>query len=325
MALLPLLTQPLPSRQPVTGSGWTAATLDAPERWYYRLSPESNALLRRALRDADTWGRPVTELRLSAALRYLLTRDLMPLRGALDTGRGFAILEGFADVSDWEAKAFYWLIGQALGTPLAQNVQGTVLYDVHDTSQNVEYGARFSTTDADSSFHTDASFADLPVDYVGLLCLRTARSGGINHLVDGRTAWQELSARAPREATWLEREYHVDRRDGVRAGEAPTVRRPVVERVDGRPHFRYLRPRIEAGHQKAEEPLTVEQLAALDLLDFTLRRRELQAELSLAPGEILWLNNRSVLHRHAAFEDYPEPERRQHLVRLWLGSKPQSE
>jgi hypothetical protein len=37
-------------------------------------------------------------------------------------------------------------------------------------------------------------------------------------------------------------------------------------------------------------------------------------------GEMLFLNNRWLLHNRTAFQDYPEPERRRHLVRLWLCS-----
>ena len=63
--------------------------------------------------------------------------------------------------------------------PVVQNVQGTVLYDVRDTGQDVAYGARFSVTSAESSFHTDNSFGATIVDYVGLPCvLKDAHGGG---------------------------------------------------------------------------------------------------------------------------------------------------
>ena len=35
-------------------------------------------------------------------------------------------------------------------------------------------------------------------------------------------------------------------------------------------------------------------------------------------GDIQLLSNHSVLHSRAAFEDYPEPERKRDLLRLWL-------
>src|SRR5918911_340137 len=93
---------------------------------------------------------------------------------------------------DWPA--LYWLVGQLLGRPFVQNVQGTLLYDVRDTGQDVRYGARFSVTNAESSFHTDNSFGDTVLDYVGLLCLNAARSGGLSQLVSGYAVRDELLA-----------------------------------------------------------------------------------------------------------------------------------
>src|SRR4029078_8833439 len=92
--------------------------------------------------------------------------------------RGFAIIDGVPAEyrSPEESRAVYWGLGQVREEPMAQNVEGTLLYDVRDTGQDVAYGARFSVTNAESSFHTDNSFGETVVDYVGLLCLKTART-----------------------------------------------------------------------------------------------------------------------------------------------------
>src|SRR5262249_8814266 len=131
------------------------------------------------------------------------------------------------------ARAIYWLVGQVLGTPFAQNVQGTLLYDVRDTGQDVQYGARFSVTNAESSFHTDNSFGAEVLDYVGLLCLRTARSGGLSQMVSGLSVHDALRERDPAALETLYRPFHIDRRGGVRPGETPTTLAPVFQR-DGR-------------------------------------------------------------------------------------------
>jgi len=156
------------------------------------------------------------------------------------------------------------------------------------------------------------------LDYVGLLCLQPARSGGINQIVSGFTAYAELARRSPDSLDVLRQPFHVDRRGGTREGEPPTVRMPVIQEREGEPLFRYLRYWIEVGHEKAGEPLASEQVRALDLLDETLSRPELRAEFTLGAGQIFLMNNRWTLHSRTAFEDYPEPERRRHLVRLWL-------
>ena len=41
----------------------------------------------------------------------------------------------------------------------------------------------------------------------------------------------------------------------------------------------------------------------------------------MEPGQMLFTNNHWILHNRTAFEDYPEPERRRHYVRLWLNRK----
>ena len=98
--------------------------------------------------------------------------------------------------------------------------------------------------------------------------------------------------------------------------------RPAIELGGPEPLFRYLRYWIEAGHEKAGEPLTPARRAALDRLDEVLNRPALRAEFSLQPGQVYFINNRWILHNRTAFEDHPEPERRRHLVRLWLERDP---
>jgi hypothetical protein len=40
--------------------------------------------------------------------------------------------------------------------------------------------------------------------------------------------------------------------------------------------------------------------------------------MQLQPGDIQLAHNHTILHDRTAFEDYPEPERKRHLLRLWL-------
>jgi alpha-ketoglutarate-dependent taurine dioxygenase len=238
---------------------------------------------------------------------------------ALEDGPGFVVIESAGrDYDDRRRTLLYWLVGQALGGPVVQNVQGTLLYDVRDTGQDVRYGARFSVTNAESSFHTDASFFDEVVEYVGLLCLWPARAGGLSQVVNGRTVCEELRKRCPATLAVLGERFHVDRRGGTKPGEAPSAQFPVLSQDQAGPVFRYLRYWIEAGHARAQQPLTGAQLEALDMLDSVLNDPALRVEFTLHPGDMFFLNNRWVLHNRTAFEDFPDPKRRRHLVRLWL-------
>jgi alpha-ketoglutarate-dependent taurine dioxygenase len=299
---------------------WTAETVGAPAGWTH---PLPDALIAGLRSIAEARGRgdgPITALGLTADEESVLGGPLAAAKHELEQGRGFVVLDRLPvdRIPEREAIALYWMIGQLLGEPIVQDVQETLLYDVRDTGQDVAKGARFSVTHYESSFHTDNSFGETVVDYVGLLCLKTARSGGVSQVVSGPAVVEALRREHPEALEVLGRPFHVDRRGGVRKGEAPTVLRPVVELGGPEPLLRYLRYWIEAGHEKAGEPLTPAQRAALDRLDEVLNRPTLRAEFVLEPGQVYFLNNRWILHNRTAFEDHPEPERRRHLVRLWL-------
>jgi hypothetical protein len=173
-------------------------------------------------------------------------------------------------------------------------------------------------TNYESSFHTDNSFGDDILDYVGLLCLHVAKSGGRSQIVSGYAAHNVLLKEHPAELATLYESFHVDRRGGVREGETSTVQFPIFQASDRGLIVRYLRYWIEAGHEKIGQPLTPAQRNALDTLDRVLNRPELRVEFDLKPGDMYIINNCWTLHNRTAFEDYPEPERRRHLVRLWL-------
>jgi alpha-ketoglutarate-dependent taurine dioxygenase len=297
---------------------WRADTIDDPRGWYYALSDACLAGLREAARAGR--GRPVTELRPGDDLRAAHAAEFRPILDALEGGRGFAVIAGPPpdSSSPQESVALYWLAGQVLGAPMAQNVEGVLLYDVRDTGRQVAEGARFSVTNYESSFHTDNSFGDEVLDYVGLLCLCPARSGGLSQVVSGCAVYDCLRRESPGVLDILSRPFHFDRRGGVREGEAPTARFPVLAQTGRGPLFRYLRYWIEAGHAKAGEPLTREQVRALDVLDGVLARPGMRAEFALNPADMFFVNNRWILHNRTAFEDHAEPARRRHLVRLWL-------
>src|SRR5690349_12008568 len=170
-------TAPLSDRR-----AWRANTL-AGDSWYYPLSDSCLAALEESLRDLPD---PVTDLRVTEEQRAACRACLEPVRRALEHGSGVAVIDRLPveRYSADEAKALYWLLGQLLGRPFEQNVQGTLLYDVRDTGQDVRSGARYSVTNADTGFHTDNSFGAGVCDYVGLLCLSDARKGGLSQLVN---------------------------------------------------------------------------------------------------------------------------------------------
>jgi alpha-ketoglutarate-dependent taurine dioxygenase len=299
---------------------WRASTIDDHQAWYHRLSPLCLDALDETVRLLRRQPRPTRLLRAAEQPCAAYAEELRQVRTALEYGRGFAIIQGPRrdNYSPEEMTACYWLIGQLLGRPIEQNVQDTLLYDVRDTGQDVRSGARFSVTNAESGFHTDNSFGTGIADYVGLMCLQSAKSGGLSRVVSGYTVHNEMRTRHPGALELLYQPWHFDRRGGVRPGEGPTVQHPVLTWDGHGVIYRYLRYWIESGHDKIGQPLTVTQRRALDALDEVANDPALRVEFVLKPGDLFFMNNRWILHNRTAFEDHSEPKRRRHLVRLWL-------
>ena len=64
--------------------------------------------------------------------------------------------------------------------------------------------------------------------------------------------------------------------------------------------------------------LNDKQLEALTLMDDLAEDFSLKMDIEL--GDIQLLHNHVILHARTTFEDYPEFERKRHMVRLWLSA-----
>ena len=56
----------------------------------------------------------------------------------------------------------------------------------------------------------------------------------------------------------------------------------------------------------------------LHLFDEISQEPGLAIDMDFQPGDVQWLLNYAALHSRTSFTDFPEPERRRHLLRLWL-------
>jgi hypothetical protein len=81
----------------------------------------------------------------------------------------------------------------------------------------------------------------------------------------------------------------------------------------------YVRRYIESAQRFPQVPrLTPAQIEAMDLLDTLVEDPALHLYMDFEPGDIQLVHNHQVLHDRTEYEDWPEPERKRHLLRLWL-------
>ncbi|WP_165943333.1 TauD/TfdA family dioxygenase [Roseicella aquatilis] len=306
---------------PVTDvSAWRGAEIAADPGWTGTLTAAEVEDLAAALRDVQARGLATTAIsRADVPLPVLAPRLAGWLREARD-GRGFFVLRGLpADrFTEAEREAIFWVIGTHLGTAVSQNSHGELLGHVFD--QGRTYGApntRGYQTRARLDFHTDRC------DLVGLLCQRRARAGGLSSVVSTMAVHNEILRTRPdllpilyRGFPYAEREA-ADNPDGVTPHPIP-----VFSRHAGVLSCRFIRNPIETGARRRGVPLTAPEWEALELMSSLSAREDLRLDMMLEPGDMQFCNNYVTTHARTEFEDWPEPERRRLMVRLWLTMQP---
>ena len=306
---------------------WYGPALAAQGGWIEPLSPAECEELATA---AAPWlARVQTDPR---ALNCLAPEDfplptLAPraerLRRELLHGRGFVLLRGLP-VHRWGARlsavAFYGL-GVHIGRPRTQNAQGHLLGHVRDLGlRSDDPNVRIYQTHERQTFHTDSA------DIVGLLCLQTAKSGGLSALVSSVTIYNELRERRPDLACRLFQPLATDRRGEVPAGAKPYFEIPVCNWHAGALSTIYQRQYIDSAQRFANAPrLSPADIEALDLFDALADDPALHMTMTLDRGDIQFVHNHALLHDRTAFVDFPDPARGRYLLRLWLapeGARP---
>ena len=63
------------------------------------------------------------------------------------------------------------------------------------------------------------------------------------------------------------------------------------------------------------------QNEAMDMLDTLAASDTFRLDMDFQQGDIQFLHNHQILHARTSYEDYPEPERKRHLLRLWLSAR----
>jgi alpha-ketoglutarate-dependent taurine dioxygenase len=245
------------------------------------------------------------------------------VKAMLDEGPGFAIVDRLPlhGLRREEAVAVFWLLSSLIARPVAQKWDGTLVYDVRDLGRPPGNGVRPDITNAEQSFHTDNSYNLCPPEYVGLLCLHPAMEGGVSRIVSLVSTHNEMRRRHPDLLARLYRAFYFDRQREHAPGDAMVIDHPIFELEGSRLTGRLSRFQVKNGQALAGVPLDAAGEAALEALDDVMSRPEMTVDFHFEAGQIQFVNNRQIAHKRSAFRDWPEPERKRHLVRLWLRNR----
>jgi hypothetical protein len=147
----------------------------------------------------------------------------------------------------------------------------------------------------------------------------SGKSGGEQYLSSFWYAYNILARENPDVLTQLANDWYWEKPTRS-LGVKDIFCRPILGQVEGKPQINFGRTFV-AGHPKypmsdAAPPLTSSQKEALRILTDTVRKNCFQLDSQV--GDMLLINNLSIMHARNAFMDDMEHNNVRHLLRLWL-------
>lgn len=298
-------------------AAWKGEELFARPEWQFRFTPAEIDQLLAASRQIEIDEGATAAVPDSVPLPQLVSK-LQQIQTLLESGAGAVRLRGFPTegVRLDCAQSAFWAVCRHIGTPVSQSAEGEHIFSVRDAGLgNDDARARGPNTRKSLSFHTDRC------DVIAFLCYRQAQSGGENQLVSSVAIFNHLLARRPDLVEVLMQPFWYQRHN-VDAGNAMAYcEQPIFSIHQGYFAASLMRVLIERAYASPDTPeMSPLQREALDAVQEIAESPQFHVTFRQEPGEMLFLNNFVTLHRRTAFTDYSEPERKRHLLRIWLAA-----
>jgi hypothetical protein len=295
-------------------SVWQGSELPQREDWLVEISDEEVVEIDQAV--ASVADIDIEAIHPASIDLPRLGQTLAGIQQSLEHGSGATLVRGypFHRLDRNVAAKIFLGLSQFIGTPISQSATGEKVFHVKDAGfQDNDPRARGPNTKKKLSFHTDRC------DVIGFMCLRQAKSGGENFLVSSTAIYNRIAEQHPDLLENLMRPFFYQRHNVDQGNELAYCRQPVFSFCEGRFACSFLRVLIDRAYASGDvPPMTDQQLAALDLLEKTAEDPQFQHRFFQQPGDMLFLNNWTTLHRRTEFVDHDEPERKRHLLRIWL-------
>jgi hypothetical protein len=308
-----------PLREKIVHAGaWRGPEIENDDSWILYLDSAAVDEIDAALKGVKAKGLSVPFSKSDFPLPTFSAR-LGEVPDRLENGVGFVLLRGLPrePYSDADCELIYWGVGVHLGMPVSQNTRGHLLGHVRDEGKSVsDPTTRMYQTALKLDFHSD----QLPVDVLGLFCVRTAKKGGASFLVSALTVHNVLLAERPDLIDVLHQPFNLDWRGEEPPDERPWYTCPMFSYFDGKLTSRitsrtFFESVTRFGDELGLSPL---QREALDVVQEISERPELRLAMDFREGDMQFLNNHAILHARDEYEDHDDPALKRHLLRMWI-------
>ena len=306
----------VPDKPLNSAAAWRGEDLrKIPETWQYQLTAADTDEITSATQQVITL--PLGEIDKNNFPLPSLSPKIREWRDAVMEGAGLMLVRGLP-VDDWDQDTIdraYWGIGHHLGVPGGQNPENELLGHVKDYGEAKDDPfVRLYRTTSNIRYHCDAA------DIVGLLCLHPAKSGGQSRIVSTVTLFNELIAAHPDLAPRLFEPFRLDGRGERKPGQRPYSLIPPCQFADGQLRTFYHSDYFHSVARHAEVELSEDEQTILEFYDKQGLRPDLYLDMELRAGDMQFISNHVIAHARTEYEDFEDPDKKRHLLRLWLSA-----
>jgi alpha-ketoglutarate-dependent taurine dioxygenase len=229
---------------------------------------------------------------------------------------GYIVVKNFdVDVNNVEASSKEYLkISELIGNPIGHDADNKIIWDIKSNDKSVSVIKTYSEHSHEAELHTDSQYSSYPEDYFGLLTLKKATcGGGLSYLVSLKDILREL--RSLPNGNKIEEILSTTDYPFI----VPNVFKKSIEKEV---EFNYgpilrdneIRFRIDTFekaliHKAAN--CTEQQVEAYRILKNIILNTTFVNEFYLEPRDLIFINNKTMLHGRSQFTDS-----NRHLLRI---------
>ncbi len=309
--------QPAQQMQPIVDPGcWYPDDLKGTNAWIYQLDEDQRGELTEAVAAVEASGLDLKDVGRADFQIPGFAPVLADIREELMEGRGFAMIRGLTseNCTRLQNAIAFWGISAYLGRAVSQNHKGHLLGHVKNMGEVIDSPTgRGYNSASELGFHADSC------DLLALRVLQPAKSGGEHYICSSVAVHNVMLERRPDLVKELFYSFHRTRRGEVPDGMEPWTRQPIFSIQDGFFAARGASSTIERAQRLLDVPkLTPAQSEAIEMYNDVAK--ELRLEINFELGDFYFVHNHVALHARTEYQDWPEPDRRRHLFRLWMST-----
>lgn len=300
-------------------SAWKSSDFKSQDDYAIDLEPRHIKALEVALGDVRKAGLGIDDI-TNANFPLDDIRDLIDqVSHVLTDGRGFILIRGWPlnQYSLEDIGVMYYGFAAHFGKGASQSVIGDRLGYVMDHSDN-EPLERAYRNKHELSLHTDFN------ELIGMLNVRQATRGGESQYASAIAIHNEIFATRPELLAPLYEGFYYHRRGEETPGQEPVTphKVPIFSNVDGILSCRFVESYLPPAAKELGIEIPAHLIEAMSYFQEIAARDDIQLEMLVEPGHMIFSNNFITLHARSAFEDESnDPEMKRLFLRLWLDAE----